>query len=193
MVGKELELAEIKEIIDALSGSDAVMLGRILTDKCAEVQEDAGSEERGGQSAGSSRDEAQKRAFWKPLLADGGTVSLYDFYKWVTTLKWSWETDERLEARIQDMQKRAHRAHLLSHHEEALVLAQMMNRMDGIKTRKRDLDLSSRNQKGKAIARRVDVLPLITFDKTTEVDQVSGKTRIEFVRAKSEFRFAACR
>merc|ERR1719171_2026160 len=72
-------------------------------------------------------------------------------------------------------------------------LSQMMNRMDGINTRKRDLDLSSRNQKGEAVARRVDVLPLITFDKTTMVDEVSGKTRVEFVRAKSEFRFSACR
>ena len=30
------------QIIDALAGGDAVMIGRILTDKCAEVQEDAG-------------------------------------------------------------------------------------------------------------------------------------------------------
>jgi hypothetical protein len=193
MVGKMLELEEVKEIIDALAGGDAVMLGRTLNDKCSEVQEDAVSEERGGQSAGSSRDEAQKRAFWKPLLAAGGTVSLYDFYKWVTTLKWSWEPDERLDARIQDMSKRARMARILSNHEEALVLSQMMNRMDGIKTRKRDLDMSSRNQKGEAIPRRVDVLPLITFDKTTVVDEVSGKTRVEFERSKSEFRFSECR
>jgi hypothetical protein len=193
MVGKMLELEEVKEIIDALAGGDAVMLGRTLNDKCSEVQEDAVSEERGGQSAGSSRDEAQKRAFWKPLLAEGGTVSLYDFYKWVTTLKWSWEPDERLDARIQDMSKRARMARILSNHEEALVLSQMMNRMDGIKTRKRDLDMSSRNQKGEAIPRRVDVLPLITFDKTTVVDEVSGKTRVEFERSKSEFRFSECR
>jgi hypothetical protein len=193
MVAKMLELEEVKEIIDALAGGDAVMLGRVLTDKCAEVQEDAASEGRGGQSAGSSRDDAQKRAFWKPLLAEGGNVSLYDFYKWVTTLTWSWETDARLEARIADMSKRARMARILSNHEEAMVLSQMMNRMDGIKTRKRDLDLSSRNQKGEAIARRVDVLPLISFDRTTVVDDVSGKTRVEFVRAKSEFRFAECR
>ena len=69
----------------------------------------------------------------------------------------------------------------------------MMNRMDGIKTRKRDLDFSSRNQKAEAVERRVDFLPIITFGKTTQVDQVSGKTRVEFVRAKSEFRFSACR
>jgi hypothetical protein len=192
MVGKMLELEEVTGIIDALAGGDAVMIGRILTDKCAEVQEDAGSEPR-GQSGGSSRDEAQKKAFWKPLQEEGGTVSLYDFYKWVTTLTWSWEEDARLESRIQDMAKRARMARILSNHEEALVLSQMMNRMDGIKTRKKDLDMSSRNQKGEAIARRVDVLPLITFDKTTVVDEVSGKTRVEFLRAKSEFRFSACR
>jgi hypothetical protein len=142
---------------------------------------------------GSAREDARKRVFWKLLEAEDGTVSLYDFYKWATTLTWSWEDDDRLEARIADMAKRARMARLLSNHEDALVLSQMMNRMDGIKTRKRDLDFSSRNQKAEAVERRVDFLPIITFGKTTQVDQVSGKTRVEFVRAKSEFRFSACR
>jgi len=141
-----------------------------------------------------TKEELQKRAFWAPFLEDqdSATASLHDLFKWLVTLTWAWEEDAVLDKRMKTLEKRTKMAHLQDQHAEALCLSQMMNRMDGVKTRKRELLLAKRTKEDRGDV-RVDYLPLITFDKKTVVDAVSGRTSVAFVRTKSEFRFPTCR
>lgn len=146
------------------------------------------------QKAELPKEEVQKRAFWAPFIEDSdATASLQDLYKWLVTLTWAWEEDAVLDERLRKLEKRTKMAHLQDQHAEALCLSQMMNRMDGVKTRKRELLLAKRRKEEGPGDVRVDVLPLIAFDKKTVVDAVSGRTSVAFVRTKSEFRFPTCR
>jgi hypothetical protein len=192
MTAKGLDLDQTNEIIGVLADGGEVMLGRILDDVMGDFDSALDADPKG-----LSREDNQKRAFWKPFdeedEAATNSTNLYDFYKWVITLAWSWEDDSDLDARVKDFEKRHHHADLIGEEAEALALSQMINRMDGVKTRKREMNLGSRNQDGVIEEKRVDTLPLITFDKRTVVDTVSGRTSTSFVRARSEFRFPACR
>merc|ERR1719213_243189 len=101
--------------------------------------------------------------------------------------------EEKADLTKEELQKRAFWAPFLEDQDaEALCLSQMMNRMDGVKTLKRELLLAKRRKEDAGDV-RVDVLPLIAFDKKTVVDAVSGRTSVAFVRTKSEFRFPTCR
>lgn len=192
MTAKELDLDATHEVIELLADGDAIMLGRILDDMMGDIDSALDADPKS-----LSREENQKREFWRPFADDVDEseqkTTLYDLYKWVITLDWSWEEDERLEARIKEFEKLHHHADLTGEEADALSLSQMINRMDGVKTRKREMNLGSRNQHGMLEDKRVDTLPLITFDKRTVVDPVSGRTSTSFVRARSEFRFPACR
>lgn len=206
MKAKQLSFDECMEIIDVLNKGEDVMLGRILTDPLRLPDEMQASTKKSELSESLKEDQA-KRAFWGFTKDGDGTTSLHDLYKWAITLHWSWEEDSVLDERIAELGKRAIMADILmkaavqsgdkeeerSKGVEARCFSGMMNRMDGVKTRKRELLMVSKHAPPDAKDQRVDFLPLINFGRRTTVDPVSGRTSTAFTRNKSEFRYPTCR